>query len=50
MKTYYVALCMTVEAPDEKTARLKMNGWVRKVKFPDSVKHREITLVEEAAE
>lgn len=50
MKTYYVALCMTVEAPDEKTARIKMEGWNKRVKFPDSVREHEITLIEEVGE
>lgn len=48
MTDFLVALCMTVEAPDEKTARVKMEGWSRRVKFPDSVKDHEITLIEEA--
>lgn len=50
MTIFYVALCMTVEAPDERTARLKMEGWSKKVKFPESVKHREIGLIEEASQ
>ena len=48
MTEYLVAMCMTVEAPDINTCRVKIEGWSRRVKFPDSVKDHEITLIEEA--
>ena len=48
MTEYYVALCMTIEAPDIQTAKVKMKGWTDRVRFPDYVKDHEITLVEEA--
>ena len=48
MTEFYVVMCMTVEAPDKRTAKVKMEGWSRRVNFPDSVKDHEITLVEEA--
>lgn len=50
MTEYLVSLCMTVEAPDMATARRKMEGWDKRVKFPDSVKHHEIGLIEEASQ
>lgn len=50
MKTYYAALCMVVEAPDELTARNKIEGWNKRVKFPDYVKDHSIMTIQEADE
>lgn len=48
MTEFLVALCMTVEAPDINTCKVKIEGWNKRVKFPDSVKDHEIALIEEA--